>query len=196
MTMVHADFAVSLASVLAYTAGQTKHQVLLANEKSSLVATARNNLVRRALEWGADAVLFLDSDMTFPSDTLDRLWNHHRMVVGATANRRAPPYTTVGDFPVPPHPGQTGLLAATMLPVCCAMINTAVFEKVQAPWFRETYDEADRSESNPDGVVGEDVNFCRSARKAGIEFWCDLDLTFDPSMAHIGEQRIRVRAPA
>ena len=195
MTMVHADFAVSLASIMAHTAKHTSHQVFLINEKSSLVTAARNSLVRKALTHEVDAMLFLDSDMTFPADTLDRLWTRYTSIVGATYNKRAAPYTTLGTFPEAPKPGQGGALSATMLPAGCLMVAAHVFDLLPAPWFRETYEDEFRSDDNPDGVVGEDVNFCRAAIKAGFDIWCDLDLTFDPSMAHIGEQRICVGRP-
>lgn len=194
MTMVHADFAVSLASVMAYTAGHTKHEVILMNERGALVTVARNSLVRKALAHDVDAMLFLDSDMTFPADTLARLWKRGP-IYGATYNKRAAPYTTLGVFPKAPVPGQTGFLPATMIPAGCMMVRSIVFKELPAPWFRETYEDEYRSPDNPDGVVGEDVNFCRDATAAGFEIECDLDLTFDPAMAHIGEQRICVGRP-
>ena len=194
MTMVHADFAVSLASIMAHTAGRTSHQVVLINEKSSLVTAARNSLVRKALSHNVDAMLFLDSDMTFPADTISRLWRRGP-IVGATYNKRAAPYTTLGTFPKAPEPGQTGILPATMLPAGCMMVRSVVFKELPAPWFRETYEAEFQTADNLDGLVGEDVNFCRSAIAAGFEIECDLDLTFDPNMAHIGEQRITVGRP-
>lgn len=196
MTMVHADFAVSLASIMAHTAGHTKHQVVLINEKSSLVTAARNSLVRKALAHNVDAVLFLDSDMTLPADTLDRLWKRDKAIVGATYNKRAAPFTTLGNFPKAPEPGQVGLLEADMIPAGCLMVSAEVFERhLMSPWFYESHEREFVSVDDPDGAVGEDVNFCRDARKEHIRIWCDLDLTFDPSMAHIGEQRICVGRP-
>ena len=40
---------------------------------SSLVYTARNNLAKKAIDEGFDRVLWLDSDMVFDADLLDRL---------------------------------------------------------------------------------------------------------------------------
>ena len=60
-----------------------------------------------------------------------------------------------------------------------------VFEKLKSPWYYESFDPACVTEKDPDGLVGEDVNFSRDCVKAGIEMWCDADLTFE--CAHIGE---------
>ena len=54
------------------------------NAKSSIVAEARNDGVDLARQFGADFLLFLDSDMVFPSNTLHRLLAHGRDIVGAT----------------------------------------------------------------------------------------------------------------
>jgi len=54
------------------------------------------------------------------------------------------------------------------------LIKTPVLEKIGAPWFEFSY-EPER--------VGEDVNFCRKARKAGYNIWVDPTI----QVRHLGE---------
>ena len=61
--MVHADFALALAGLCNAT---QPIETPVVNNKSSIVAMARNNGVKCAQDMGADFILFLDSDMTFP----------------------------------------------------------------------------------------------------------------------------------
>lgn len=42
-------------------------------------------------------------------------------------------------------------------------------------------------------MISEDNNFCRRARAAGFEIWCDVDLSFN--IAHIGEQYCMLTRP-
>ena len=69
-TLVHANFAIALAAMVARL---DNTEIALINPKSSLVASSRNRGVKSALETTPDYILFLDSDMSFPQDTLDRL---------------------------------------------------------------------------------------------------------------------------
>ena len=92
--MVHADFALALAGLCNASAPV---ETPIVNNKSSIVAIARNNGVERAQELGADFVLFLDSDMVFPRTTLHRLLLTGKDIVGATYAKRVPPYSMLGS---------------------------------------------------------------------------------------------------
>ena len=76
--MVNADFALALAGLCNST---PPLETPIVNNKSSIVAAARNDAVRRARELGCDHILFLDSDMTFPRTTLHRLLVHREQLV-------------------------------------------------------------------------------------------------------------------
>ena len=90
--MVHADFAANLAALCLDPGARTG----VINCKSSLVAVARNQCVAAALHINATHVLFLDSDMVFPLDTLKRLLKHEKDIVGALYSRRRPPFDPTG----------------------------------------------------------------------------------------------------
>ena len=162
--------------------------VVTLNQQCSLITAARNHLTRMALsiEPKATHILAIDSDMIFPLDGLERLLKHDKDIVGAFYNKRVPPYETVGHLVGAPDISKGGLYPADVMPHGFVLIKREVFEKLgKSPWYYEGYDPACVTEKDPDGMVGEDVMFSRNCTKAGIEMFCDADLTFE--CAHIGE---------
>ena len=126
-----------------------------------------------------------NSDMTFPYGGLQRLLAHDKDIVGAFYNRRMPPYTTVGHLLHPADVSKGGLHRADIMPHGFVLAKREVYEKLPPPWYSEGYDPVYANADDPDGSVGEDVSFSRKAVAAGIEIWCDADLTFE--VGHIGE---------
>jgi hypothetical protein len=159
------------------------------NIQCSVISSARNQLVRKALSiqpFPATHILWIDADMMFPADSLARLLSHDKDVVGAFYNKRVPPYNTVGHLIGEPDIAKGGLHRADIMPHGLVLVKREVYEdKLKAPWYFEGYDPNCVSESDPDGMVGEDVSFSRSCLANGIEMWCDADLTYH--VAHIGE---------
>ncbi|HEV2676825.1 MAG TPA: hypothetical protein VGV37_20025 [Aliidongia sp.] len=180
--MVHADFAMSLARMCVATQGL---QINVINNKSSIVAIARNNGVRLAQEFGAHYMLFLDSDMMFPDSTLWRLLMHRQDIVGATYSKRVPPYPTLGTV-LPGEVAQmpSGLIEMARIPTGCLLIRMSVFDKLPRPYFR--------FESNEEtgDILGEDYIFCDRAREAGFRIWCDPALSHE--IGHIGQQVFKI----
>ncbi len=180
--MVHADFALSLAGLCNST---PPLETPIVNNKSSIVAAARNTGVSRARELGCDHILFLDSDMTFPRTTLHRLLVHHEPIVGATYVKRVPPYPVLGTALQPtPTCDARGLTEMLRIPTGCLLIRLSVFDALSAPYFRYITDEASGD------IVGEDYVFCDRARAAGFHIWCDAKLSLE--IAHLGQQTCRV----
>jgi hypothetical protein len=179
--MVHADFALALAGLCLTT---REAEVVVLNTKSSIVAEARNSGVALAQEKGADHLLFLDSDMAFPADALQRLLGFGRDVIGATYPKRVPPHEVLGTMVegAPAEP-ETGLIPMQRLPTGCLLIRMSVFEALKRPYFRFTYDEVSGR------LTGEDYDFSDRAIAAGFRLWCDAALSFE--LGHIGQRVYR-----
>lgn len=177
-----AEFGMALAT-LAPVALQS-FRVGLLNERSSMITASRNNLAKRALEdFGADYMLWIDSDMTFPGDLAQRLHAHGKDICGATYCRRVPPYNLLGKQVREDE--DVGLVEMVNLPGGCVMVKASVYQKLVWPWYYETY-----NVKHGEQVIGsEDYNFCGKATKAGYRIWCDLDLTRE--IGHIGSQRVQ-----
>lgn len=184
--MVHADFALALAGLCS-----AAHPIdtPIVNNKSSIVAIARNNGVERAQELGADFLLFLDSDMVFPRTTLHRLLLSRKDIVGATYAKRVPPYAMLGAAAhTPPVCEADGLVAMRHMPTGCLLIRMTVFEALARPYFRFGYDE------RTGAIAGEDYVFCDRAREAGFGVWCDAHLSQE--IGHIGQHVFKIGAGA
>ena len=180
--MVHADFALALAGLCNST---PPLETPIVNNKSSIVAIARNNGVKHAREMGCNHILFLDSDMVFPRTTLHRLLLHRKDIVGATYAKRVPPYSILGTaLESEPTCDARGLTEMRRIPTGCLLIRMAVFDALSEPHFRFTTDEATGD------LVGEDYVFCDRAREAGFRIWCDAALSQE--IGHIGQQIFRV----
>jgi hypothetical protein len=177
--MVHADFAVNLAALCLDPGARAA----MINCKSSIVAIARNQCVAAAQLIKATHVLFLDSDMVFPLDTLKRLVQHNKDIAGALYARRRPPFDPTGM----PQAGAVvagGLLRMKNLPTGCLLINMRVFDKLPKPWFSERVE--------GEHILGEDVHFCERAAAAGFEIWQDTALSKE--VGHIGEKIYKLEA--
>jgi hypothetical protein len=177
--LVHADFAMSLA-MLCMNPGAP---VLLLNARSSLVPLGRNQCAGAAQIMKATHLLFLDTDMVFPADTLIRLLAHNKDIVGASYSRRVPPFhpltvTEEGEN----LPITSGLRRVKLLPTGCMLIRLGVFNALAKPYFNLV--------AEGDQLRGEDYYFCGLARAAGFDIWCDGDLSLQ--MGHIGQKINRI----
>jgi hypothetical protein len=130
----------------------------------SRVDLARNQLADAALQWGADYILWLDADQTFPSDALFRLAAHDVPIVGcnyAVRGERDAPESTAFNIAKNENgllriePKETGLEAVDVIGMGVCLVKRVVFEALPRPWFRP-FD------------YGEDGYFCLQAKKAGF----------------------------
>ena len=173
--MVHADFAMTLANFCINPGAR----IFLLNAKSSLVAFGRNQCVTAALLAKATHLLFLDTDMIFPLNTLSRLLAHQKDIIGAVYSQRAAPFHPLGVMKSGEHKHvPRGVHPMAMIPTGCLLIRTHVFEKLSKPWFNTI--------AAGDSLLGEDYFFCHNAIAAGMEIWCDGDLSRE--LGHIGQK--------
>lgn len=157
-------------------------------EVGSLVYAARNNLAQAAIKSEADQVLWLDSDMVFTPDFLERMsqvaYENDIDILTALCFRRKPPFTpTIYDMleyngqkcsytqflSIPEERfrvggcGMAGVLMGTD-------VLMSVFSKFEGRAF------------DPLMGMGEDISFCWRARQCGYDIWCDPEIT----MGHVG----------
>ena len=143
--------------------------------------TNRNNIVRAVLA-SVDpiaGILWIDSDMQFPPDTLLHLMSHKKDIVGATYRERQEPYRYLGKFADDndAHAWEAGLQRMDLMPGGMILVRTEVYRRLPPPWYK--LDEEGWRD---------DYHFCVEARAAGYEVWCDLDLT--RKVIHRGEQEV------
>jgi hypothetical protein len=220
MDREHADFATALTGMMATSVTNVPVDCYYINHQNSVITDARNRLVQIALEWGAEWLLWLDSDLSFPNDTLIRLLRHNLDIVGATYCQRAHPYSVMGHFKDGEKEdfSDVSLAETHYLPGGLVLVRAEVYKKIPGPWYEDYYNHEtprlieavktwrdkradddllgalDKYEaSNPMDRMGEDVDFCHKAALAGYEVWCDLDLT--DHVTHIGQVHVRAKLP-
>ena len=183
--MVHTDFMLSLIHVMqkARVAG---FRISVVNSKASIVAIGRNLAVKAGRETRAEWLLFLDSDMIFPAETIERLISHGRDVVGATYPRKILPLAFIGNRldGVPFSLADKGVIEATRMPAGCLLIKRDIFDRMQEPFFRCGYDEKSGE------ILGEDFWFSDRVRALGYSLWCDMELS--RHVEHIGSYRFNL----
>lgn len=126
----------------ALTAYSTEHGISLAimNVNTSMISHGRNTSVQMAQANNCDYILWIDSDMRFPPDTLVRLLKHNKDIVGATYNKRVPPFDTLGKLKGEPRPiSGKDLHEALLLPGGMLLVKMEVYKKLGWPWYFESY---------------------------------------------------------
>jgi hypothetical protein len=158
----------------------------------TLIFDQREKLVEIALSEGADAVLFIDSDMRFPKDLIQILLSREADIVGVNAtSRRQPVLPCALNLEMvednkenePDHRwvkvdsrGKEGIEQVTAVGFGVVMIRKQAFEKIPRPWFDVGWGRW--------GIIGEDVHFCARAADNGIPVYVDHSLS--KHIKHIG----------
>lgn len=184
--MVSSGFAFDLANLVGFT---SKADLAMLTVSGTLIVNQRTNLAREAMDMGCTHVLYIDSDMRFPKDGLDRLLAHDKPIVAANYCTRKFPLKPVAfgdDYTeerVVTKPDSTGLEPIASIGMGFMLIKTEVFEKIGMPYFMIGFSQKTQE------YTGEDIYFCRKARAAGFDVFLDHDLSKE--IGHTGEMDFR-----
>jgi hypothetical protein len=185
---VMTGFAFDLAKLCAYE-GVTRcakgGSLMIYQVPGTLIFNQRERLAEEALKDGADAILWIDSDMRFPKDALQILLSRKLPIVGVNATtRRFPVLPTALDYDQETKDlvkvtskDKTGLEQVLGLGFGMVLIRKEVFQKVEKPWF--WFEQTDKG-----GTIGEDIYFCVKAFDKGFKTVLDHDLS--KHIRHIG----------
>lgn len=198
MDHVKTGFAKDLAIMMgAYMAGFHKSQryAHLIIVRDSLIARGREKLVMEALEdKNTTHLLWLDSDMRFPSDIIERMLEHDVPVVGANcAHRRGLAMPTAWEYidndglkpgsrRVFTEKDSTGLQRVSGMGGAVLMVKREVYEQLGRPWHFTPWMGDD---PNDLAMLGEDSYFFARCWKDDIPVYVDHDLSWQ--VGHLGE---------
>jgi FkbM family methyltransferase len=156
------------------------------------VEQVRNLIAHWTIRNQFDYLFAVDSDISFPPDTLERLLSHDRDIVSGVYIQRIPGKHTIEIMRKNAHGGVThvdwadikdqGLVSIDSCGFGCVLVKTEVFKGIEYPQFvyKSAIDHAN--------TISEDVYFCNKARAAGFTLWCDTDVICD----HTGSYTFRV----
>ena len=184
--MVSSGFAFDLANLVGFTSSA---DLALITISGTLIVNQRTGLAQSSMDMGCTHVLFIDSDMRFPKDGLERLLAHDKDIVAANYCTRKFPMNPVAfsndqnSDRVFTNPDSTGLEPVAAIGMGFMLIKCEVFEKIAEPYFMIGYSQANKV------YTGEDIYFCRKARSAGYEVLLDHDLSKE--IGHTGEMDFR-----
>lgn len=159
----------------------------------SLVYDSRNNLAKHALTMEADYVLWLDSDMMFGPDILERMIKRMEEreldILSGIYYRRRHPFSpvlfkkfSIDENNMAIHENfnsypKNDIFEVEGIGFGCVLMKSDVLFNVAAKykdWF------------SPLGRVGEDLSFCWRARQCGYKIYADPEI----QLGHCGSQII------
>lgn len=161
----------------------------------SRIVMNRNEIVRQARLFGADYILWIDSDTRFPHTALKRLIAHDKEIVCATTSRRVGENRAPAAYPLDVkgiQPFQQ-LVPMRFIGFPFMLTRMSVFDKIKRPYFAEpprrlvgVYEAKEYlpAEEMLYEVMPEDEYFCWQVRQAGMEILCDMELSME--IGHIG----------
>lgn len=149
---------------------------------STDIPGARNMLAQRAMDVGAEWILYVDDDHVFAPDLLMNLLAHEQPIVSALYLRRAGDHSPLAFSHRDPDtklyvpidltqlPGE-GLLKVRATGAGGLLIRTEVFRAIDS---EPTWFEHGRVHGT-DWNAAEDIIFCEKAQRAGFDVYVDLD---------------------
>lgn len=188
---VLAGFAFDMARMCAYEAKRGVNDIQLLQMPGTLIFTQREKLVDEALEWGADYVLWVDSDMRFSANTIEIMLARNVPILGVNATtRREPVMPTAMNLKLDRSDnevkqvwtkiesrGKKGIEQVTAVGFGVTLIKTDVFKKLPKPWHDVIW-------TDHGNVIGEDVSFCVKCLEQDIPVFVDHELSMH--IGHIG----------
>lgn len=158
------------------TPPHTKHTILI----GALIYEARERLAESALAEGYTHILWLDSDITFPQDTLYKLLKCDADIACGLVYRRVAPYTPLifrkqdnGLYREILNYLQNRIIDIDACGFGCVLTKVDAISKMY-----ECYDKL----FAPDNL-GEDLQFCERAKDMGLNIVCDTSV----KCGHLGQ---------
>lgn len=180
---VYSHFTYSLCNLIKTTT-QMGIETHLFFDSSTILINQREHLIDQAIEVNAEWVLWLDSDMMFPSSTLLRLLAHNEDIVACNYMKRSFPFKTVAYTDTTdwetwiPLKNMDQLVVAEATGMGCTLMKTEIFKKLQKPYFEYTYQPKTKDWG------GEDFTLFKKFNNLGYELKIDMNLSSE--IYHIG----------
>ena len=185
--IVQTGFAYDLARLTAYWSANhvpKGGKLHMFTSSGTLIADQRETLVKEALRVEATHVLWIDTDMRFPKDAVDRLMSHNQPIVAANYATRRLPCKPVAFADktctnlIYTKPDSTGLEEVYAVGMGLMLVDTKVYRDLPRPWHHIGFSQ------KADDFYGEDVYFCHQARAKGYKVFIDHDVSKE--VRHIG----------
>lgn len=168
-------FVSNLLDLYMHHAKQGEFLAPILRGRGGTIHSLRQMLVEGSFATGASEILWIDDDMWFPPNTLERLRKHGKPFVACnylirhTAHR----WTARKESKSISSTRRSGLQKMDMAALGVALVQLSVYEGIPIPWF----DTFSRVQSGKVEYLNEDVVHASKLRNAGIDLWIDHDLS-------------------
>lgn len=149
----------------------------------SNLSASRQKLLDQAIDGGFSHIVMLDDDMMFPADMIEKFLAHDKDLVCANVCQKVPDKINgvcldfKGQRINSTH--KSGLEKIGFGTLAVTLLKLDVLKNIPRPHFEVIW----RPEMKD--YQGEDHYFFHKLGKAGVEFWCDHDVTQE--VKHIGD---------
>ena len=184
MSFVYADW--TFPFLIQLLRGEWQPHDAFMYKLDTLIAYARNDLVRGFLKTRCEYLAFVDNDTLPPQGWTTTLARHDKPVISALYHLKREPYNPVlykgleykedeGRWDYTPYEKlpPKGPVEVDGCGMGAVLIKRAVIEAIKPPWFKEE-------------GGGEDFYFCREVQRAGYTIWADPEV----QCLHIGTNAI------
>lgn len=197
---VHIQYALALSDTLLALKAKGYEVKTFITAAGSLLVAERNRAMQAFWESGCDYILCIDSDLGWPPQAVLAMLEQDKEFICGIYPARGSGGREFIFRPVR-HKDESivrenHLLKMEYIPAGFMLIKRSVIEKMREK-FPELYYSPKDSRNNPEPGYcffntevyegefwGEDFVFCRKAREAGVEIWCDPLIEFD----HAGDR--------
>lgn len=150
--------------------------------------TARQTHLDEALASGATHILYLDDDMTFPHDIVDRMVAHNKPVVTVNYRKKDPDNvlfvcSDINNKPIESR-GKTGIEQIFAGGMGATLIDLSKIRHIPKPHFGVIY------HKDAGKFIIEDCFFANVMKHNGVDIWVDHDLS--QQVGHVGEAEFRI----
>ena len=173
-----------------------KYHIALSVSEGGQVHINRNVIIKSAYENKADYLMFIDTDMMWLPEYIEKLVRSNKDVIGGLCTTRRRPqkvcvYENDGNGrcrpmqDVPNVPFRCWAIGTGFLLLSSAVVRRVWNEKARIGYpFDPIPHNLPYAKANIDSAyLGEDISFCQRLRRLEIDIWCD------PSVkpGHVGE---------
>lgn len=155
----------------------SKHDYqILVSTRGYNTSENRNWIAAQACQRGCDYLFFVDDDMILPEDTLERLLEAEKDIIGGVYLTKYELQAPVYEL-LPGTMGQEEVFEVAAIGTGAMLIKTDVFKKLPQPWFKYEWNDNGSVKRSHDWI------FCEDARNAGFKVWADPKI----DIKHIGQ---------
>ena len=170
-------FDVYLNHILCLCHWKEKYEMMLASTSGSTLVSAREGCLELARKGGAEYILYVDSDVILPLNTLDSLISCDVELASGLCTKRGYPFNDIAWIKINDQiretrfdPDVKGVYPVEWVGGGCALFKVSAFDKLERPYFRHMF--GDFGLGMPVQIY-EDIYLCMQMQKQNMNIVVD-----------------------